>query len=450
MPQKSATTNILMEKELVVYRRERSNIWQCRFKVDGVWQRATTKEHDLAKAKIIAKNLMIEAEIRKRSNLPVITRKFRNVAQLAIERMKQERACGKGIASYADYTIVINNYLIPCLGNKNITSIDYATLDELDAWRIAKMGKAPSHSTLQTHNAALNRVFDEAVIRNFLTNANRPKLEAKGRVSERRAAFDMDEVRALLAGFDGWIARASKEMKESRLLMRDYVLVLLDTGARPGKELLQLKWKQIGDEQIKPIEIPTGQVDEEGEQINTTNLQRSVSLTVTGKTGTRLIVGMHSTVDTLREIGKRNYDVEMPLLNPLVNLTKASNDDYVFRRRDKTNPSISFQKMFERYLKEHSLLIDPISEQKRVFYSLRHTYATFALEHDKTEIHLLAEHMGTSVGMIEDHYSHLNVLRAIDQLRGAESRKMMNAVGVIDAAYASNAVVKEKKQTKKK
>jgi len=42
-----------------------------------------------------------------------------------------------------------------------------------------------------THNAALNRVFDEAVIRNFLTEANRPKLEAKGKASDRRPAFDM-------------------------------------------------------------------------------------------------------------------------------------------------------------------------------------------------------------------------------------------------------------------
>ena len=434
-----------MDKTLVVYRRERSTIWQCRYKVDGVWQRGSTKERALAKAKVKAKELMIEAEIRKRSNLPVVTRKFANVAKLAIERMKEEAASGQGKVSYADYIRVINEYLIPCLGKRNITNIDHASLDELDAWRIQQMGKAPSQSTMLTQNAALNRVFDEAILRGFLTDANRPKLEAKGRTSDRRPAFDMDELRALIAGFDGWITRArDAASKESRQLMRDYVMVLLDTGARPGKELLQLKWKQI-KESIAPKDKPTEHVDEDGDTIALSNLQRSVEMVVSGKTGTRTIVGMQRTVNALREIGERNYDVAMPVLTPLMNLIKPTNNDYVFRTREKVDPSSSFQKMFERYLKEHSLLIDPKTEQKRVFYSLRHTYATLALTHDKVPIHTLAKQMGTSVLMIEKHYSHLKVVQAIEQLRGEESRQLIDAGGVIDGAYQSTKARKTKK-----
>jgi hypothetical protein len=33
--------------------------------------------------------------------------------------------------------------------------------------------------------------------------------------------------------------------------------------------------------------------------------------------------------------------------------------------------------------------------------------------------------MGTSVGMIERHYSHLKVTQAIDQLRGTKTREMI-------------------------
>jgi integrase len=448
MPEKVKTTHVLMDKELIVYRRERSTIWQCRYKVDGVWQRSSTKERDLAKAKAKAKELLIEAEIRKRSNLPVVTRKFSNVAKLAVERMNEETASGKGKVSFADYIRVINEYLIPCLGKRNITSIDHAALDELDAWRIQQMGKAPSQSTMLTQNAALNRVFDEAVIRGFLTDANRPKLEAKGRTSDRRPAFDMDEIRALIGGFDGWIARAKNAAsKESRQLMRDYVMVLLDTGARPGKELLQLKWKQI-KESIDPKAKPTERVDEEGDQIVLSNLQRSVEMVVSGKTGTRTIVGMQRTANSLRDIGKRNYVVGMPVLTPLINLIKPTNNDFVFRTRDKSDPSSSFQKMFERYLKEHNLLIDPKTEQKRVFYSLRHTYATLALTHDKVPIHTLAKQMGTSVLMIEKHYSHLKVVQAIEQLRGEESRQLIDAGGVIDEAYKSKKTTKATKNMK--
>lgn len=452
MPDKIETTHVLMDKTLIVYKRERSTIWQCRFKVDGVWQRASTKERELDKAKAIADGLRIEAEIRKRSNLPVVTRKFRDIAKLAIERMNSTPAGTRGKVSFADYIRVINEYLIPCLGNRNITSIDHVALDELNAWRIQQMKKEPSQSTMLTQNAALNRVFDEAVIRGFLTDANRPKLEATGKSSDRRPAFAMPEIRALLAGFQGWIERAKNDAsKASRLLMRDYVMVLLDTGARPGKELLQLKWKQI-KEDIKPVALPVKFIDDEGEPISPIDLNRSVSMPVTGKTGTRIIVGMRRTVNALREIGKRNYDgIEMPVLTPLKNLTKPTNDDYVFRTRNKedqsfVDPSSSFQKMFQRYLDEHSLLVDPITELKRVFYSLRHTYATFALENDKTPVHTLAEHMGTSVGMIEKHYSHLKVLQAIEQLRGDETRMLIEADGEIDEIYQSNKVTKEKKQ----
>jgi integrase len=324
MPEKLNTTEVVLERQLIVYRRERSTVWQCRFKVDGVWQRASTKERDLAKAKVKADALRIEAEIRKRANLPVITRKLRDVGKLAITRMKDEIATGNGKAIFDEYLAVINDYLIPILGNRNITSIDYAALNELQAKRIELMGKAPSKSTMLTHNAALNRVFDEAIIRGFLTDANRPKLEAKGKDSERRPAFELAEVRALLAGFDSWIERArDAEQKDARLLLRDYVLMLLDTGARPGKELLQLKWKQI-KESSKPVEVPTGAVDEEGDAIVLTNLNRSVEMRVTGKTGSRVIVGMSRTVAALQAIGQRNYpNVDQPLLTPLKNLIKC-------------------------------------------------------------------------------------------------------------------------------
>lgn len=329
MPDKIASTHILLERSLVVYQRERSDVWQCRYKVDGVWQRASTKERDLKKAKEQAKRLMIEAEFRKRQNLPVITRKFRDVAKLAKARMEDELKNGVGKVSYNDYIHVIDDYLIPCLGKRNITGIDYSALNEFDAWRIAKMEKVPSHSTILTHNSALNRVFDEAVIRNFLTEANKPKLEAKGRESERRPAFEVEEIRAMLAGFDGWIERGqSDDSKERRLLMRDYVMALLDTGARPGKELLQLKWKQI-KEAIKPVVKVTAEIDADGDPIFHPNLNRSVELVVSGKTGTRTIVGMQRTVNALREIAKRNYDVEMPVLSPLENVIKATNNDYV-------------------------------------------------------------------------------------------------------------------------
>lgn len=447
MPAKVESTHEILPRQLIVYRRGQSGAWQCRYKCDGNWQRTTTKEVDLQKAIERAKRLLIEAEVRKAQNLPVVTRRFRDMANLAIERMEQELKSGKGKVSFKDYIRVISEYLIPILGKRLITSIDVSVLDELDVQRIAMMGKEPSKSTLLTHNASLNRVFDEAVMRGFLTESNRPTLESKGKDSERRAAFTLKEVQAMIAVFPAWIDRARNDLsRESRMIMRDYVLMLLDTGARPGRELLELQWSKITENKHEIDIVDTGEFDEEhAEKETQAHLHRSVMMTVTGKTGTRDIVGMDRSVSVLRSIAQRNFpDLESPVLAPLINIAKPSNKKFVLRRKDGSDPSPSFQKMFENFLTEHNLLEDPRTGQNRVFYSLRHTYATFALTHDSVPIHTLAKQMGTSVLMIEKHYSHLKVVQAINQLRGNESRQLIDAGGVVDEMYKSQKLKSEK------
>ena len=104
MPVKIETTHVILERQLIIYRRSHSGAWQCRYKCDGHWQRGTTKETDLKKAIERAKRLLIEAEIRKEKNLPVITRRFRDIGRLAIDRMKQELEGKNGKVSFTDYS----------------------------------------------------------------------------------------------------------------------------------------------------------------------------------------------------------------------------------------------------------------------------------------------------------------------------------------------------------
>jgi hypothetical protein len=84
---------------------------------------------------------------------------------------------------------------------------------------------------------------------------------------------------------------------------------------------------------------------------------------------------------------------------------------------------------------------------------LRHTYATIALQIDNVEIHTLALQMGTSVAMIEQHYSHLDAVKAVHQLRGQQSRQLMEAHGAIDDRFkwdASKTKTPIKQSSKKK
>ena len=51
-----------------------------------------------------------------------------------------------------------------------------------------------------------------------------------------------------------------------------------------------------------------------------------------------------------------------------------------------------------------------------VLYSCRHTYATFRLMRGEVEIKTLAENMGTSVLMIDQHYGQVKTMQAAGML----------------------------------
>jgi integrase len=202
------------------------------------------------------------------------------------------------------------------------------------------------------------------------------------------------------------------------------VYVLLDTGARPGKELLNLRWKQI--------------------RYTHTNASGShVEMMVSGKTGKRKIIGWAETISVLKRLLKAQGLVGLEAI------TESNHNGYVFRMADGKEPQ-SFQKLFESFLRQHNLLIDPNTEQKRVFYSLRHTYATFKLTYDKTPIYTLAEHMGTSVAMIEKHYGHLKVKEALPQLKGDTTRELLNKKARTNPTYTPKTQAQMKAELKEK
>lgn len=459
MSARKSTTHSIIEGELLVALRERSSIWQARYCVDGVWQRTTTGERDLKKAKDRAKELYNEAQWRKKSNITPITRFFRDVAKVAVKKLQAEVDSGSGKATYKDYITAIETYLIPILGKYKVDSIDYKALEHLNAERIKKMNakkgrkkgeelKVPTKSTLLTHNAALNRVFDLAIEKGYMTVSSKPNLIAKGKASERRDEFTEEEIRALRGNFEKWVDRGRADAKPVRALLRDYVEVLLDTGARAGKELLDLKWVQIqlnyepkslGKTKVAPTED-----NQHGEDIEAFDMQRLALIRIeTGKTGKRTAIGRADTVVALGRIAQRNYN------KPLATVIEENPKDYIFRFVEFLNDDekkagkkpqfikpTSFVKLFNTYLSEHGLLHHPVSGKKRQPYSLRHTYATLMLTHDKVPPHTLAKQMGTSIGMLEKHYSHLEAIKAIHQLRGEESRALIQADTVIDAKYA--------------
>ncbi|EKD97157.1 MAG: phage integrase family protein, partial [uncultured bacterium] len=66
-------------------------------------------------------------------------------------------------------------------------------------------------------------------------------------------------------------------------------------------------------------------------------------------------------------------------------------------------------------MKECGLAKDAATGRQRTLYSLRHTYATLELL-SGTDMHTLAKQMGTSIAMLEQHYSKLTATLAAEKL----------------------------------
>lgn len=431
MPEKLDTTHQIIENELVVYLRPASTVWQCRYKVDGVWLVKTTKKKQLSDAIKAAYVLLASAHVRIEQNFSVATKKFKDVAKLALLSMNEKTEAGDGKVSYEQYARITNDFLIPFFGKRDVDSINAKALQEYGEYRTQKMGKEPAYSTVRKHNVTLNKIFEEAVTRGFMTTTQRPRLETKGKKSETFPTFTVEEVNVILANLKPWVERGrNQHKKDLRHLLSCYVRMLIDTGARPGKELLELQWKNITfkvqfvDETVMDIDengnlveskIQTG-VDDTGEPEFKQRQDGHVVMYVDGKTDGRFVNGFNETFSVLKEIVVRNYKDKT-----LSQLTKDKSDDFVFRT-PKGEYSKNYNEMFDDFLEEHNLLIDPNSGRKRVFYSFRSAHATAVMNFDDVSLRNLSLQLGNSPEVIRKHYDRANSVAVSDSVKAPRAR----------------------------
>jgi hypothetical protein len=174
LPKLNPNTPTLMDGEVRLFKRKHSSVWQVVFMMDGRQVRVSTKKRILKDAKDAAREIYLDYRFRQKNGLPVISKRFADVAALCRATMKEQLENGAGKKSFRDYIIVIDKYLVPFFGDLFVTSIDYEMLQKFARWREEKMGREPRASTLNTHNSALNRIFDEAVARGYMNKSQIP------------------------------------------------------------------------------------------------------------------------------------------------------------------------------------------------------------------------------------------------------------------------------------
>ena len=376
----------LRDGEVIVYRRSQSPLWQCRYKLEnGGWHRTTTHHASLERAVAAACLLYDEARFRQRLGL---AHKGCNFAQLAQTTLAELRAsmgtsAMRGKSVNLSYITCIERYFIPYFAERTLEELTYSDVIQFEAWRNRQMQKAPRASTLRNFSSAWNRLIQTAINRGWVSaNAIIPRLSTRGEKSTPRPAFTAEEVDQLLAFMAQWAGAGRMALEhEMRPLLRDYVEMLLLTGMRHGTEAMGLCWNHC--------------------EWYFSKGQRYLRLWVSGKTGPRWLIAKHRAAEVLQRLHARQQDINDVSFDALL---ESRAKQLVFRFSDGYQPP-SLHGSFRRLMRDSGLL-KSIGGQNRTLYSLRHTYATLELVAG-TDIHTLARQMGTSVGMLERHYSKL-------------------------------------------
>lgn len=375
-----------------LYKRSSSSSWQVRFKLaNGKWHSQSTNTDDRDEAIANAEYIYQTVQIKTEAGLTPITKTFKQIANDELANMSRAMANGVGKRTYRDYAFAIKKYLIPFFGGYTIEKITTELINDFEGWRIAMMGKIPMASTKRNHSSAYIRVINLAKERGVISNTRVvPMLDSKGEKSKARPAFSDKELEELLAFIPSWINLSfTNRTRQMRELCEAYIEFLVNTGVRHGTEALPLRWKHL--------------------QWHWIGEKKYLRIWVSGKTGPRYLIAKSEVVAVLEKL---MLSQKLPF-NNLDEVIDAKLDKLIFRLI--TGEQLSNMENIFRNLMKHSGLMFDSGGQRRTLYSLRHTYATRALAKG-VDIHTLARQMGTSVLMIEKHYSKITPMLKADML----------------------------------
>ena len=362
----------LRDGELVVYRRTRSLIYQCRYKLaDGTWRRRSTGKASLEHAIASACDIYDESRYRQKLGLAHRAHSFAHIAGICLGELRHQIDLKKTKSSLNDYASIIERYFMPYFGERRLEELTYTDIREFEMWRDRRMARRPKTSTLNNFSSAWNRVIQTAIAHGFISeHVAVPRLTSKGEKGKTRPAFTEQEIEQLLAFMEPWSrsGRLSVE-REIRPLTRDYVEFLLLTGIRHGTEAMNVRWKDI--------------------EWHTKDGVRYLRIWVSGKTGGRLLIAKHRLIDVLKRLHARQRDIcELSF-----ETTQASRVPHLlFRFSDGHQPQ-SLVGTFRRLMRDSGLLKDS-EGQSRTLYSLRHIYATLEMLRGEVDIHTLSKQMG--------------------------------------------------------
>ena len=255
-----------------------------------------------------------------------------------------------------------------------------------------KLKAPPTAKTLNRERVVFIALMDFAIKKQWIIPDDVPKFpwqkqlpsEDKPFTAFSRLAYNSLRAHSRWASYyDQKNTALQKEDREMAYLLKEYILFMVNTGIRPGKETRERKWGHV-------------------------NFSNKTLLIVRGKTRPRTIPLFPTAQEVLLRMHKRAS------AHCLENDKKLHSDDYVWKYLDACEPIYSFAKPFKAFLKRHSdpkKVKTPLKDLKSDLssyspYSLRHTFATMGIERE-VSADLLMKCMGTGPRPFHNSYNQV-------------------------------------------
>ena len=386
--------SFILDKEqvkpgLIIFRRGDvgHDQFYCRVRIQNEdrYKTISLRTSDRQTARDRAMDQDADIRFRVKHDVPVFNRPFSQVAEEYADA--QQRRANAGEVTQARAMNVknkVNGPLHAYVGNSQIHLVSQERWSEYPLWRrengVGRRNGIISDATIRIEMSIFAAIMNYAISKRYVPAHHRfegmPKLK-----TNRRDEFTLDEYRKLHSAGRKWMKDATTPQGIwYRQMCYNFILIMCNTGMRPA-EAKNLRWRDISTAR-----------DKDGTDI--------LVIYVQGKGKTRKLIAPKSVGDYLERVRAHSK------------ATKA--DDAVFTIIN-GKPAVWLYRDTVEELLKYANLRDGPSGIPRTTYCFRHTYATFRLSAG-VDVYILAQQMGTSVKMIEQHYGHVNTIKHADRV----------------------------------
>ena len=388
---------------------QRNEIYQARIYIgDRKYVYKSLKTKDRVEAIKTGTRLFYELEYKQREGLPIQQKSFNNVIDeyIALRQSQYDKSLTvKTNSSSQQQTSIhmlrqikrVAKFWREYCGTMGINNIDNTVLRDYVAWRkdyYHRMDEKkkprnykinPADKTIEWETTLAKTLLKYAHEKGYRGKTQLPTYRFKAERAIVRPTFTVAEYWQIIKGMRKGIKETkNKEWKYTKELLRDYVLILANSGMRVGEA------NNLQDADVVEFKDELG--------------RRNYMFSVRGKTGKRIVIPRTNVVRYVERVRARNAvrlgeDKIRDVRSPKRKIVDT--EGWFFCMYD-GNKLITLIDQFNALLSAINLS-ENRDKEKYSLYSLRHFYAVMMIRRG-VPIFDIARNMGTSVQIIDKYY----------------------------------------------